>query len=409
MASAEAAKEIRCAQCNESLDIMAPGIRIKGHMKQRSNAEQQFVCGKCASVDARIRRLPGSWTLKALNAYFYRLHESAGYNEQDKFDFYRAAAASVGPRSLQLQVLYALKKHQAKRNVNRNVGESLPSGVWEARGEDVIERHESKVDATQGVLYPINVEQDIDDVAETVEHRLRDLMPKTKCVKETLETLPNMPSADRDAQDPLFKKNDDADVSSSSSSSSSSPDRKKKKTKKETKKMGSGSKSKKQLKKERHAKFAAQKQTDLESQRKAEEKQATADERVQSLMRRKAEKNAAADGKKRKVPTQNAVTKIKVVAAVMLAKLAGPTSYIETFVERGEWERIPRFMKLTVQTTVKELSAMYDEAEGKLRNRVPIPFSFDMSTVNTIVTKSKCIKRTLKELQWGRQTLDRQD
>ena len=115
-------------------------------------------------------------------------------------------------------------------------------------------------------------------------------MPKTKCVKETLETLPNMPSADRVAQDPLFKKNDDADVSSSSSSSSSSPDRKKKKTKKETKKMGSGSKSKKQPKKERHAKFAAQKQTDLESQRKAEEKQATADERVQSLMRRKPEK-----------------------------------------------------------------------------------------------------------------------
>ena len=218
MASAEAAKEIRCAQCNESLDIMAPGICIKGHMKQRSNAEQQFVCGKCASVDARIRRLPGSWTLKALNAYFYRLHESAGYNEQDKFDFYRAAAASVGPRSLQLQMLYALKKHQAKRNVNRNVGESLPSGVWEARGRDVIERHESKVDATQGVLYPINVEQDIDDVAETVEHRLRDLMPKTKCVKETLETLPNMPSPDRDAQDPLFKMNDDADVSFSSSS-----------------------------------------------------------------------------------------------------------------------------------------------------------------------------------------------
>ena len=109
------------------------------------------------------------------------------------------------------------------------------------------------------------------------------------------------------------------------------------------------------------------------------------------------------------MPTQNAVTKIKTVAAVVLAKLAGPTAYIETFVERGEWERIPRFMKLTVQTTVKELSAMYDEAEGKLRNRVPIPFSFDMSTVNTIVTKSKCIKRTLKELQWGRQTPDRQD
>ena len=195
-------------------------------------------------------------------------------SEQDKFDFYRAAAASVGSHSLQVQVTDALRKQLTKRNDNRNVSESLPSGVWEARGEDVIERHESKVDATQGVLYPINVEQDIDDVAETVEHRLRDLMPKTKCVKETLETLPNMPSPDRDAQDPLFKKNDDADVSFSSSSPNSSPDRKKNKKNR----MGSGSKSKKQLKNEPHAELAAQKHTDLERQRKAEEKQATADE-----------------------------------------------------------------------------------------------------------------------------------
>ena len=74
-------------------------------------------------------------------------------------------------------------------------------------------------------------------------------MPKNKCVKETLETLPSM------AQDPLFKKNDDADGSFSSSSPNSSPDRKK--NVKNT--MGSGSKSKKQLKKEPHAKLAAQK------------------------------------------------------------------------------------------------------------------------------------------------------
>ena len=73
-------------------------------------------------------------------------------------------------------------------------------------------KYARKADATKGVLYRINVEQDIHDVAEIVEHRLRDLMPKTKCVKETLETLPNMPSADRVAQDPLFKKNDDADA-----------------------------------------------------------------------------------------------------------------------------------------------------------------------------------------------------
>ena len=229
-----------------------------------------------------------------------------GCSEQDKFDFYRAAAASVGSHSLQVQVTDALRKQLAKRNDSRNVSESLPSGVWEARGEDVIERHESKVDATQGVLYPINVEEDIDDVAETVEHRLRDLMPKTKCVKETLETLPNMPSPDRDAQDPLFKKNDDADVSFSSASPSSSPDRKKNKKNR----MGSGSKSKKQLKKEPHAKLAAQKQTDLERQRKAEEKQATADELVQSLMRHQTAKKLARHAKKAKVATQDASAEI---------------------------------------------------------------------------------------------------
>ena len=122
---------------------------------------------------------------------------------------------------------FALKKEVKKSKNARCLGEWLPLSVWVARGwpADVIERHEKKTDATKGVLYRIGVEQDIDEVVEmTVEQRLRELMPKTKCVKETLETLPNMPSPDRDAQDPLFKKNDDADVSFSSSSPNSSPE-----------------------------------------------------------------------------------------------------------------------------------------------------------------------------------------
>ena len=334
------------------------------------------------------------------------MQEMQGCSEQDKFDFYRAAAASVGAHSLQAQVIDVLRKQLRKRNDNRNVSESLVSGVWEARGEDVIERHESKVDATQGVLYPINVEQDIDDVAETVEHRLRDLMPKTKCVKETLETLPNMPSPDRDAQDPLFKKNDDADVSFSSSSPNSSPDRKKNKNNR----MGSGSKSKKQLKKEPHAKLAAQKQTDLERQRKAEEKQATADELVQSLIRRKAGK--ATESKKAKTETQDAFAKIafakiKADASKVLAKLAGPRALIETITEHGKWESVPRSMQITVQTIMPELSAMYDEAEGKFSDPDPIPFNFDMAFVGKMVKRVKYIRGRLTLLR--RQTLDRQD
>ena len=333
MASAEAAEEIRCAQCDEPFNISDARVRRRN--------KHQFACGKCISVDVRIRSRLGTWGMQ----------EMKGCSEQDKFDFYRAAAASVGAHSLQAQVIDVLRKQLRKRNDNRNVSESLVSGVWEARGEDVIERHESKVDATQGVLYPINVEQDIDDVAETVEHRLRDLMPKTKCVKETLETLPNMPSPDRDAQDPLFKKNDDADVSFSSSSPNSSPDRKKNKKNR----MGSGSKSKKQLKKEPHAKLAAQKQTDLERQRKAAEKQATAEERVQSLIRCKADKTLVRHAKKAKVATQDAsakiaVAKIKTDASKVLARLAGPRAHIGAIMARGEWESVPPITKLLVRT-----------------------------------------------------------
>ena len=244
-------------------------------------------------------------------------------------------------------------------------------------------KYARKADATKGVLYRINVEQDIDEeVAKTVEQRLRELMPKTKCVKETLEMLPNMPSADRDAQDPLFKKNDDADVSFSSSSPNSSPDRKKNKKNR----MGSGSKSKKQLKKEPHAKLAAQKQTDLERQRKAEEKQATADERVQSLVPRKAENTSARHAKKAKVATLDVVAKIGVAqikadASKVFQRLARPRAYIETITEHGKWESVPRSIQIKVQTIMPDLSAMYDEAEGKFGNEAPIPTSFDMSAL----------------------------
>ena len=43
------------------------------------------------------------------------------------------------------------------------------------------------------------------------------------------------------------------------------------------------------------------------------------------------------------------------------------------------------------------------EAKGKFSDRDPIPFSFDMSTLNKIVSDSKSIQKSLKELgQSGR-------
>ena len=384
--SAEAAKEIRCAQCNEPVDVLAPGVRCRNKQKQ------QFACGKCLSVDARLRKLLGTWLV----------NEMKDATEQDTFDFYRRAAAANGPHSLRVQLKSALKKEVKKSKNNRQLGEWLPLSVCEKRGwaADVIERHEKKTDATKGILYRIGVEQDIDEeVEETVEQRLRELIPKTKCAKETFETLPNMPSTDPDAQDPLFKQNDDGDVSVSSSSSSSSSSSVKKKKKK---KKGSGSRSKTQLKKERKAKLAAEKQKELEKQRKAAEKQATAEERRQNVMRRKAEKEveakAAADAKKAKVATQNAIAKIKTDALKVLAKSAGPNVDIETIMERGEWERYPTIMKVQIQNCLKELSAMYDEAKSKFGDRVPIPLSFDMAALNKIVADIKTIQKSLNDL-----------
>ena len=85
--SAEAAKETRCAQCNEPVDVLAPGVRCRNKQKQ------QFACGKCLSVDARLRRLLGTWPLD----------EMKDCSEQDPFDFYRAAAAA-GPHYLRVQL-----------------------------------------------------------------------------------------------------------------------------------------------------------------------------------------------------------------------------------------------------------------------------------------------------------------
>ena len=96
--------------------------------------------------------------------------------------------------------------------------------------------------------------------------------------------------------------------------------------------------------------------------------------------------------------TANAVAKIKAYASKVLAKLVGPNVDIETYMERGEWERIPRFMKLTVQTTVKELSAMYDEAEGKFSDADLNRFSFDMASVGKMVKRVKYIKERLNLL-----------
>ena len=89
-----AAKQVRCAQCNEPVDVLAPGVRCRNKQKQ------QFACGKCLSVDARLRKLLGTWPVS----------EMKDASEQDVFDFYRRAAAANGPHSLRVQLKPALKK-----------------------------------------------------------------------------------------------------------------------------------------------------------------------------------------------------------------------------------------------------------------------------------------------------------
>ena len=78
--------------------------------------------------------------------------------------------------------------------------------------------------------------------------------------------------------------------------------------------------------------------------------------------------------------------------------MAGPRVDIETCMESGEWENVPRFVKLKVDNYLTELTAMHDEAKGKLSDREPIPLSFDMSTLNKIVSDGKSIQKSVKEL-----------
>ena len=94
----------------------------------------------------------------------------------------------------------------------------------------------------------------------------------------------------------------------------------------------------------------------------------------------------------------NAAAKVKTEATKVLAKLAGPMADIETIMERCKAENVAPFMKLKVENCLKSLSAMYGEAKGKFADRAPTPLSFDMPTLNKIVSDSKSIQMSLKEL-----------
>ena len=129
-------------------------------------------------------------------------------------------------------------------------------------------------------------------------------------------------------------------------------------------------------------------------------------------MRHQTEKTLARHAKKAKVATQDAYAKIiaeqiKTDAAKVLARLTFPRTYIAIITERGDWESVPLYLQRYVQKFQKKLSAMHDEAEGKIGDEVPIPFSFDMSEFAAIQQGMDYIRRKLKKL--GKQTLDRQD
>ena len=86
-----------------------------------------------------------------------------------------------------------------------------------------------------------------------------------------------------------------------------------------------------------------------------------------------------------------------------MAKSAGPKVDIETYMARDEWKSVPQFTKIKVENHLKELLAMNDEAKGKFSDLVPIPFSFDMSTLKKIVSESKSIQQSLKDLMQSHQ------
>ena len=77
--------------------------------------------------------------------------------------------------------------------------------------------------------------------------------------------------------------------------------------------------------------------------------------------------------------------------------MVGPNVDIETYMERGEWESVPQFMKLKAESYRQELSAMYDEAKDKFSSNDPAPVSFDMSTLKRIVSDGKSIHKSFKE------------
>ena len=78
--------------------------------------------------------------------------------------------------------------------------------------------------------------------------------------------------------------------------------------------------------------------------------------------------------------------------------MVGPNVDIETYMERGEWESVPQFMKFKVENCLKELSAVYDEAKSKFAARLPIELSFDMAAVNKIVAETKSIQKAVNNL-----------
>ena len=96
--------------------------------------------------------------------------------------------------------------------------------------------------------------------------------------------------------------------------------------------------------------------------------------------------------------TANAIAKIKADATKVLAKLAGPRVDIETCMQSDEFQKAPPLLQIKVENYMKEVTTMYDEAKGKYGDREPIPFSFNMSTLNKIVPDGKLIQKSVKEL-----------
>ena len=79
---------ILCVRCNSELDPVLPGVRVV------SEAKLLYECPTCSCVDARLRKLLGTWPVD----------EMRDMKEQDVFDFYQRAAATAGPHGLKTMV-----------------------------------------------------------------------------------------------------------------------------------------------------------------------------------------------------------------------------------------------------------------------------------------------------------------